>query len=440
MPIDPSIPLQAQGPNLSTLGSFLQLGQQKLALDKGRATYDADVAANAANSRSAVARATVDTANVQPLIQQQQAAADITKSQLSQTELETMRKHLANSAQQLQTLITDPNINVGKVQDTLYQTLKNSGAPASAYAQAFQNLPPKNASPDDLKKYLAQSLAKAQDATAQLNSLYPAPAVLNSGQEAIPVAVGNEALTGVKPGTQVGQPTQMQVPPTATTMGPGGQPTYVGAQPQPRAPIPAGPAIGQVEGTLGPIKTATDHYQNVVAEAQPAQTRISALQTIRQEAPGAVTGGGDWKRKILTQLSGALGIAYDEQTANDVMAKNLSVLAQNAGNTDAARTLGEMGNPNVKMTKEAIEQTANQLIGIEKKKIAAQQAFSGIPTNSPEYTKRMAQWSRVADPRLFEYAGLDDAGKKHFLSKLSASQRADLAMKAKGLHDMGVEP
>lgn len=439
MPLQPDIALGVQGPNLNTLGSFLDLGRKKLELDKARETYGADVSQRQAESSSSQSEARVNAANVQPRIQQQAAQTGTAQAQMSEAQLKNARSHLSNAAQELQLLVEKPDLSYQDIEDSLKKTLQSSNAPLSAYAQAAQSLPPPGASPDVYRQYANQKLLSVQQATEQLGARYPAPAFVNTGQQAVPVAGGNPALTGIAPGTPQGTPVQMQLPPTATTVGAGGQPQYVGPQAS-QGPVPAGLAPGVASGIEGPVKANTDHYQQTISDAAPAQTRISALQTIRQEAPQALTGGGDWKRKVLLQLSGAFGIKADEQTANDVMAKNLSVLAQNAGNTDAARSLGEMGNPNVKMTKEAIEQTANQLIGIEKTKIAKQQAFSGIPTNSPEYSKRMALWSRVADPRLFEYAGLDDSQKAAFIKKLSSGQRADLALKAKALHDMGVEP
>ena len=98
-----------------------------------------------------------------------------------------------------------------------------------------------------------------------------------------------------------------------------------------------------------------------------------------------------------------------------------------------------MANPNYHMTKEAIQQTGNQLLGIEYKKIAAQQAFTGIPTNSPEYAQKMAVWNKNADPRLWEYANLSPNEKAEW-KKRNAAILPQLAQKAKALDAMGVSP
>ena len=430
MPLDPSIALKTESVNPTNLISgFLDLGLKKVGLDRQRATYDADVAKSQAESNVAVG-------TQQPRIAQAQSQAGTASAQMSQAQLANLRDHTANMVQQLETLRNDPQISRGKVVQSIVDSAMNVGAPTAAIAQALQGLPDGN-DPQALKQFVTQGLVRAQQASAHLNSIAPPPTMVNNGQQITPVASGNPAVTGVPAGTPQGVPTQMQLPPTTPTMV-GNQPAYLGPQDKPPAsPVPAGPALGQVQGVEGPTQVATEHYKNVSAAAEGATGRITALETIKQEAPTANTGHGavgDVLRKFTQAFGG------DTATANDVMAKNLAVIAQQAGNTDAARALGEMGNPNYHMTKEAIEQTSQQLIGIEKKKIAAQQFFTGLTTDNPKYAQRMTEWNKVADPRLFEYAALPPEKKAEWMKRLSPGVKAELAMKAQRLHDMGVEP
>lgn len=435
MPLDPSIPLQVKSADPTNLISgFLDLGLKKNQLDVSRETIGARIRQADAESRRAVTEADVASQTAAPRVSSAQSQAGTAATQLNTEQLANARAHAAAAAQQIQALLTKPDLNRGDIAQNIAASLTQFNAPAAAYAAAFQGLPPPDAKPEELRNFLLQSLNRAQSVSAQLDKVAPNPQLVSTGQQAVPVIATNPALSG--------QPTpsvQMQVPPTAVTMGPNGQPTYVGPRPQQQAPIPSGPAIGQPEGIIGPTNVATEHYKGVVADAQPAQTRIASLQTIKAEAPKAITGGGDWRRKILSQLSGVFGLANDEQTANDVMAKNLSVLAQQAGNTDAARALAEMANPNSHMTKDAIEETANQLIGIEGKKVSAQQFFAGIPTNDPRYQERIGQWSKYADPRLWEYANLQPEQKAAWMKKLSPGVRAQLGMKAQALEKLGVD-
>ena len=165
------------------------------------------------------------------------------------------------------------------------------------------------------------------------------------------------------------------------------------------------------------------------------------MQTIKSEAPAAVTGGGDYRRKFISQISGLFGIANDAQTSNDVMAKNLAVLASQAGNTDAARSLGEMANPSFHMTADAVKKTSDQLIGIEAKKVAAQRLFTGTPTNIPEYAQKLQEWNAHSDPRAFEYARKSPAEQAVMKAEMvKAGTWSELQLHGMALHKMGVTP
>lgn len=449
MPLDPAISLQSKGIDLpNVLSGFLNLGLQKNALERGTATLPADIERAKAESARAVTEADVAARTANPRVSAAESSASSAATGAKGAEFKLTRDYADTAFQELSGLIQNPAIVQGKDGEAAANAVIAAkdrvvakGVPRNVAEVLFGKFQTQaHDSPQTLRQTMQDIMMGGIPHGGQQAVTTPNPAFINNGQQAIPVAAGNPALTGVAPGTPQGPGVQMQVPPTATTMGLGGQPTYVGAQPQQPAKIPSGPAIGQTEGTVGPVNVATKHYEQVVNEAQPAQTRIASLQTIKQEAPTAVTGGGDYRRKILSQLSGLFNLANDEQTANDVMAKNLAVIAGQAGNTDAARALGEMGSPNYHMTKEAIEQTANQLIGMEKKKVAAQQFFAGTPTNDPAYAQKMAVWSKVADPRLFEYAALPAEQRKAWMAKLSPGVRVELGMKAKELARLGVEP
>ena len=278
---------------------------------------------------------------------------------------------------------------------------------------------------------------QALDASRQAGAQAPSFTDTGSGlQQTNPQAAGGDLgappaqkQLGGAPGLYKG------LPPTTGVMR-GGVPGYLG---DPN--VQAGPALGEAAGVAGPVEAHNAHFAQVTADAAGAPNRIAALQTIKQEAPNAVTGGGDYRRKFVSQISGLFGIANDAQTSTDVMAKNLAVLAAQGGNTDASRTLGEMANPSFHMTKEAAQKTADQLIGIEGKKAAAQRFFSGTPTNSPGYEQKLNDWNTHADPRAFEYAAkspADQATMKAELKKADTWQSLQKHMHQ--LDVMGVHP
>lgn len=85
MPLDSSIPLQSVAPDpMASLSSLLDVGTKSLSLQKHRATFDADVARSKADSSTAQSAATVNAANIRPLIDQQaaQTSSAVSKSQV----------------------------------------------------------------------------------------------------------------------------------------------------------------------------------------------------------------------------------------------------------------------------------------------------------------------------------------------------------------------
>lgn len=220
-------------------------------------------------------------------------------------------------------------------------------------------------------------------------------------------------------------------------------------QPQPGAPAPGGflPTAlppGATEGITGPVAVANQHYAQVQADASAAPNRIAALQTIKQQIPTAIMGGGatgDFKRKFLSNVASVFGASADSTTSADIMAKNLAVLAAQGGNTDAARTLGEMGTPNFHMTADAAQRAVDQLVGIEAKKQAAAGFFSGTPTNTPAYANKMQMWNRYGDPRAFEYAAKSPADRATMRAEMQRAGTWDtLKNNMAHLDAMGVEP
>ena len=198
MPIDPSISLGVTQPNFAqTAGSYIDLARKSTDL------------------RSAKANATVNEANVQPLIEQQKANTRTSQAQADAQELATMRSYVTNARQQLQPLYNNPNATVEDLQNAIFTTLKNSGAPSSAYGQAFSGLPKKGASPQEINKYVTDSLLQSQDVATQLDKIAPAPAMINNGAQTMPVAAGNQQLTGIPAGTPQGVATPNQIGPAA---------------------------------------------------------------------------------------------------------------------------------------------------------------------------------------------------------------------------------
>lgn len=444
MALDPSIALQSQVPNPANfISSFLDLGQKKLNLDKSRATYDSDVAGQQAISSSAQSRATVDAASVQPLIQQQAANTQGAQALASGQSLATMRAHVANAVQSSSDMLSLPDslLTTQAVQDSVKTALTNAGAPADAVNQALARVPQTD-DPVALRKFLVGSLVKAQGLAGQISTQFPSPQMVNNGQQTQPQTTGNQALTGVAPGMPVGQSTQMQAPPSTPVIK-NGIPTILGPQSAQAAGAPTPQtdyAPGQREGVTGPVATNNTHYAQVQQDAAGASGRIATLNNIRQEIPTADMGKGEIG-DFLRRITKVFGGAVDANTSQDIMAKNLAVLAAQGGNTDAARMLGEMASPSFHMTGPAAKEAVATLVGIEAKKQAAGAYFAGTPTNSSDYTNKMTLWNKYGDPRAFQYASLPPADQAAMKAKMKAAGTwAEVNNNMIHLNGMGVSP
>jgi len=433
-----------KGPDLSLLSDVLNLQQKQLNLRKSQDTYGADVSQRQSESALAGTNASVAAQTAAPRVAEQVARTGFEQFKLTGA-------HADKAMQLASAFIGDDDFIKGNspamieklngAQKTMTDVYGVDPKTADAISTTLKYQALHN--PTQVRQALINMTQQQQGAAGQQGAALPAPQMVNDGQKITPTATGNPALTGVPAGSPQGVSTQQQLPPTAQTMI-NGQPQYIGPQAAKgpgSAPVASGPAIGQVAGVEGPVAANNAHFAQVQQDASAAATRISALQTIKQEIPAALTGGGDWRRKFLSQVSGVFGLGNDAQTANDVMAKNLAVLASQGGNTDAARSLGEMANPSFHMTKEAAAKAADQLMGIEAKKQAAGKLFTGTPTNSPEYAQKLQEWNSHADPRAFEFARKSPAERARMKAQMvEAGTWDELQAHGLALHKLGVAP
>src|SRR6185295_15026103 len=142
MATDASIPLQGVQPNPTNfISGFLDLGQKKLNLDKSRATFNADVAQRIADSSSAQSNATVNAANVNPLIQQQQAQTETAqtgsasaKFRLQGDQVQAAREIAAGFLQDPDFVNANPEGMIQKLSDARQFMIQRGIPPATAEA------------------------------------------------------------------------------------------------------------------------------------------------------------------------------------------------------------------------------------------------------------------------------------------------------------------
>ena len=184
--------------------------------------------------------------------------------------------------------------------------------------------------------------------------------------------------------------------------------------------------------------TASADWATTSTDAGVAQQRIATLQKIRQLAPDAFTGVGGARKELIAGLANAIGIsAFEaEKTATDELRKNANLLALAGGNTDAARALAEMANPNTKMNAQAIKEVVNQLIGIESMKAAKANYLGQYRTFPDNYIKQLELFNNIADSRLFQEMTREEVAKMK--ASLSETELAELSRKIRVAKIMGV--
>lgn len=265
--------------------------------------------------------------------------------------------------------------------------------------------------PGGLRQYMKEKLLSSLEDSARASTLQPSGLGVSTGAGGATVATsefGQYPQGTALPGTTY----TSQLPPTTTVVNPEtGQIEYLGPQPpnvsatgQPAPRVIAGVGAPQA-GILGATATVVGNdWTQTVQDAQSAQGRIGLFQDIKKYAPEAFTGVGGERKALAAGIARLIGIdAFTaEQTATEQLQKNAALLSLVGGNTDAARSLAEAANPNKKLNQETIQNIADQLIGVEKMKLAKQQFLQPFVNNAQNYQTKKLEFDRIADPRLFQ--------------------------------------
>ena len=379
-------------------------------------------------------------------LQIQKAEEEVKQAQFgtSDAQLKNMLGHTSNAIQGIQTLLSDKDLSADKVKDHVKEFITNAGGPETAVKQALIGLPEKGTQAE-LRAYLAKKLASATSSQVQLEKMYPSASMLNTGSASVPVQMGNQALTGVMPGTPQGLGIETQLPPTTEAIAIEGDNT--GLPPGTRYVI--GPQSQQTQNkprlttALSPTAAAantvsSEDWSKTQKAATEAQPRIAIFQNIKKFAPDAFTGTGGARKELAAGILNAVGIsAYEaEKVSTEELAKNSALLAMAGGNTDAARALAEIANPNKKLNERAIKEISNQMIGIEKMNQAKAQFLSPVAQDSAKYQEKLNVFNQVADPRLFQEATPEDVARMK--ARMSKAEIADFGRRVQLLKQMGL--
>ena len=357
----------------------------------------------------------------------------------NKAELENMLMHQQNSSRNLLKLLNQKEqITPKQIEDHVISTMKNAGAPESAIIQATQNLP-KDGTDKELRAFLAKHATNSLTAEAQLEKLFPSAQFIQTGATITPVTTGS-AIAMERPGNIAGPSIEAQLPPTTEIVDPiTGEKKLIGPVSQ-RTQQPLTTSLSPtqqkvVEGVGGVV---SEDIAKTVADAKEAPTRIGIFQNIKKLTPEALTGPTAERRQVIASFAQMLGmdVAKLETTATDELVKNTKLLQLAGGNTDAARALAEFANPNTKMTKEGINRVTDQLIGIEKMRVARNNFLNPFMQNANVYQQKAQQFNQISDPRLFQEMSPEEVVKLR--RSMSPADQLELSRKIKLAKELGV--
>jgi hypothetical protein len=387
MPIDASIPLNKDAPQLTTsLNKFLNIRQQSLNLSKSAATYNADVEKAKAESARSVTDA--NSAQWKFDADQRQKAIDLmtpltTSQEFAKADLPTKQKMV----------------------DSVYEQMLDAGLPANKSTVWTSHLHGAiAANPEGSQDYLKRMILGGMSAPQQAATIQPSGVQTNTGQ--VTSVVNTNPFAGIPQGEAIPGTTKQQVlPPTATTMQ-GNTPTYVGTAPNQKGPVQSGPAIGQVTtGETNPRLAAAD-WEATNQAAKNSGNLIGVLQNTKILARKAITGTQSDKLSLANGLLAVLGFqgAKDLKTATDMLEKesNMAALSNQFGGTDLARQMVTATLPNSHMTPEAIEYAADRNISQLKLMQIKQKHMSQYVNNPDKYMEEAGKFNQI-DPRALQW-------------------------------------
>jgi hypothetical protein len=427
------VALQIKPPTPMTLGDMLGIA-------RGAQAYQQEQQINPLALERARAESEVATGTVKPRITQAEEAAKTAQVGTNTAQLQNLLLQQQNSSRNLLKLLNQKDaVTPEQIKDHVVSTMVNAGAPTQAIVQATQNLPT-SGTDKELRAFLAKHATNSLTAESQLEKLFPSAQFIQTGATITPVTGGSPQLAAQAPGNLAGPSIEAQLPPTTEIIDPiTGQKKLLGtASQRTNAPLVTqlGPAQQAAQAGVG--TTVTGDWATTYEEAKNAPQRIGIFQNIKKLAPESLTGPTAERRQAVASFAQVLGIplAVLETSSTDELVKNTKLLQLAGGNTDAARALAEFANPNTKMTKEGIARVTDQLIGIEKMKVAKSNFVQPFSGNASAYQEKVNQFNQIADSRLFQEMTPADVAKLR--KSMSPAEQADLSKKIKLARELGV--
>jgi len=402
--------------------------------------------------KRAQAEANVATGTERPRITSSEQAAQTAQVGTQSAQLDFANKQVNAVAGRLTSLINNPLIisaeqnpqavDSAKLMDIVKKYGEEQaislGIPKDKTDQLLQPYLEQTKNPAGIRQFLKDKLLSTLDQGSRLSAMQPSGIGINTGASGGTVQTGQfgpYAPGQVLPGTTF----ETQIPPTQQVVTPTGQTQLIGPMSQ-RGNQPMvtglGPTQASVLAASGDV--LKEDLPRTIAEAKDAPQRIGIFQNIKKLAPEAFTGPTAERRQAVASFAQTLGIpAYTLETSStDELMKNTKLLQMAGGNTDAARALAEFANPNTKMTKEGISRVTDQLLGIEKMRLARAGYLVPAQNDGNAYMQRKSDFDSISDARLFQEMTKDDAQK--MWNSMSKEEQTQIKLMRDKARQLGV--
>lgn len=325
-------------------------------------------------------------------------------------DVNAIHDHFGSVADTLQSLNEKPDLSQSDVLGATSDMVSDNRMSAPHAAKALMAIPngPNGAppTPQQLKQYVAQSLASLQKSHQQFTQAYGPPSQKNqsSGSGA---AGGNDNL-----------------PP----MG-----------------VAAGPTLGQPEAVGNSMKNAKDVYDE--AKAVPQQNALlDNISDLSQSGAPTGTIKAKWAQWLAAHGIAPAGVdknASDAQVISKYMEQAL--LASGMPSSDARLQAVESANPNPDQLPETIQRIVPFLKAVNQGKLAKAnfyQSHVGLGQDPNQELSAGQLWNNHFDPRLMEMQQLskDPTALKEFIKTLQPNDKADLLKKYRASKQFGILP
>jgi hypothetical protein len=399
----------------------------------------------------AQAEANVATQTQQPRIRSSEAAAQTAETGTQSAQLDFATKQVNAVAGRLTSLINNPLIITAEQNpqavdpQRLMDVVKKygeeqaaaMGIPKDKADQLLQPYLDQTKNPAGIRQFLKDKLLSTLDQGSRVTAMQPSGLGVSTGAGGYTVQTGQ--FGPYQPGQILpGTAFESQIPPTQGVVNPQTGATQLLGPMSQRTNQPVitglGPAQAGVLEAGGNI--LKEDLPRTIAEAKDAPQRIGIFQNIKKLTPEALTGPTAERRQAVASFAQMLGIpAYTLETSStDELMKNTKLLQMAGGNTDAARALAEFANPNTKMTKEGIARVTDQLLGIEKMRLARANYLVPAQNDANIYMQRKSDFDSISDARLFQEMTKEDAQKMwNSMSKEEQTQIKIMRDKARQL-------